>query len=76
MPVEPVKVILGDVEPTQTAVVPLMVAVGNGFTVIVTVPAGAPVQPESVVVVTLFVKLPMPLAAELNVTTCPEVDDQ
>ena len=38
MPAAPVKVILGEAEPTQTAVVPLIVAVGKGFTVTVALP--------------------------------------
>jgi hypothetical protein len=38
VPFEPVKVIFGDAPFLQTEVVPLIVAVGNGFTVTVALP--------------------------------------
>jgi hypothetical protein len=47
VPLAPVKVITGDADPIQTAVEPLMVAVGRGLAVTVTI-TGVPAQPLAV----------------------------
>ena len=47
VPPEPVKVIFGELAFTQTAVVPLIVAVGTGFTTTVTPVEAALKQPAA-----------------------------
>jgi hypothetical protein len=76
VPDAPVKVIFGGVASLHTAVVPLIVAVGNGFTVIVALPPCACVHAVILASLTLtreYVNIPaVPVGAETE-TLLPEV---
>jgi hypothetical protein len=71
-----VKVILGDAASLQTDVVPIIVAVGNGLTVIIELPVCAWLQDVTLASLTLtseYVNIPATLVGAATVTLLPAV---